>query len=268
MDFKSWIICEMPINQFQLIGKWNQGTQKPYHGYKKDDIGILTNPAGVEKIHKKWSNTQQTFDFYFLRSKEGNKHIEVGEVSPEWVKKELAIDIQPNEDNVTVIFTNNRGTERIPMTAWAIAHRMGHAIRRHSQSWKLFSNLINQDMMRILEDVYGYKVNRQYGYPDSNGEKALRGLAQAIGIMKSARDSNLVSFSEFLYELLAQYLMTGKIKYNKLPRIIGNSRNRLYSRVSNEDLEEWGNILQGDADNHAHYLDTTLSELEGKIFVM
>ena len=122
-------LTEMPITQFQLKGSWDPEAKRKY-GYSPQDIGILTNQKAVQKIHKSWSNSKNDFEFYFLRSFKASKHIEVGQVTPEWVKENLEVEIEPNPENITVIFTQNTGTEKIHMTAWALAHRLGHAIRK------------------------------------------------------------------------------------------------------------------------------------------
>ena len=107
------------------------------------DAGILGNHKAVEKIHKKWSNTKQNFDFYFIRDQKAFKFVQQGEVDQDWVKKNLGEDIPPNPNAITIIFTNNTGVEKIPMTAWMIAHRMGHVF---SQNNSLFYNEIMRDI--------------------------------------------------------------------------------------------------------------------------
>lgn len=261
---------EMPISKFELQGKWDQ--KSPKYGYNKQDIGILTNQRAVDKIHRKWSNTKQNFDFYFLRSREGAKHIEVGEVTPEWVRENLAVNIQPNPDAITIIFTNNRGTEKIPMTAWAIAHRMGHAVRRLDHWQRYVSDQITRDFKEILEYVYGYE--RTYG---RNDEPQLRALAYAVGSMRSARTRSLLNFYEFPYELLAQYITTGKIRFNPLPKFLILKNKMAWGRpapetrsakVHSDDLAEWSEILQGHAKTYEYYLDEVFNGLDGRIFVM
>lgn len=263
---------EMPITQFQLKGQWGTDAKRRY-GYSRLDTGILENPKAVDKIHKKWSNSKNNFSFYFLRSFKASKHVEVGQVSPEWVKENLELDIQPKEDEITVIFTNNTGTEKIMFTAWAIAHRLGHSIRKVKEFEIYFLKELERDFREILKNVY----QRNSGYEYRSDEKDLRSLAFALGTMKSARDRKLVNFYEFPYELMAQYIITGKIKFNSLPKSLilqrrmawGNPNHVTTSaKVSDEELQEWNDMLDGHAQKYEYHLDTIFDGLVGKIFVM
>lgn len=284
MNFKDWLLNEMPISKFQLMGQWGPDAKRAY-GYSKQDTGILQSPAAVSKIHKHWSNTQYDFDFYFLRSNKARKQVEVGQVSPEWVKQNLDVDIQPNEDAITIIFTQNTGAEKIPMTAWTIAHRLGHAIRRDKNFETYFANELTKDFRELLKEIYGIDRQRQqsmggYGYgfnPRQDDEKELRALAHAVGTMRSTRQGNLRNFFEFIYELVAQYIITGRIKFNPIPRSLVLRKRMAWGRPANDtrnsridDMahEEWNEMLQGYADKYEHYLDSVFSGLVGKIYVM
>jgi hypothetical protein len=266
----------MPITNFQLIGKWN----KPGQGYSPQDVGILTNPAAVEKIHKKWSNTKENFDFYFVKQPGASQYVEIGEVTPEWVKDKLKLDIQPNPSNITVIFTNNRGDEKVPMTAWIMAHRMGHALRRGNH-WENFASHLQRDFAHILRGAYNYDYKGNIGWGEDAYKKyrmdnnALLDLATAVGTMRSARMGNLRNWFEMAYELLAQRLLTGKIKFNSLPQCITPDRKMAWGRPIGrrycgdpEELAEWSEALKGYGEYYEHLLDETIKSLVGKIFVM
>jgi len=277
MDFRQWLI-EMPITNFQMVGKWDKSGQ----GWSPQDVGILTNPAAVEKIHKRWSNTKDNFDFYFVKQPNASKWLEQGEVTPDWVKKNLNLDIQPNPNNITVIFTNNRGDEKVPMTAWIMAHRMGHAIRRNNNEWGNFTNELERDLTRILTEAYHYNIDKNYYSMTKNDfrkyrqdQNALLILANSIGTMRSARQNNLRNFNELAYELLAQRLLTGHIKFNPLPRCITPNPRKAWGRPIGqqycgdpEELAEWNEVLQSYADQYEYLLDGVVSNLEGKMYVM
>jgi hypothetical protein len=269
----------MPISKFQLLGQWGPEAKRKY-GYGAQDTGILENPKAVEKIHRHWQNSKHNFDFYFLRSYSGMKHREVGSVTPEWVKNNLGINIEPKEDSITVIFTTNTGTEKIAMTAWALAHRLGHAIKRDSVFEKYFSKEIERDFFEILKYVYeinpsSYDNNYTHaGLVDT--DKAMKSLFSSIGKMKSARENKLVSRYEFVYELVAQYIITGKITFNDLPKSLILTRQMAWGkpnyRTKNYTDEtayiEYNEMLHNNALKYEHYLDTVFNGLEGKIFVM
>lgn len=279
---------EMPVAQFALQGGWGQDPNKPEkklpaYGYSKQDIGILQSPSGVEKIKKKWSNTKQNFNLIFLRSAQARKHNDVGKVTPEWVKENLGIDVQRDENAITIIFTQNLGTEKVPMTAWMIAHRLGHAIRREDIFEVYFLNKVIQDFREILREVYGIssREEQSYGgyglYPAGNDMKDLIALANAVGTMKSAENEKLFSFYEFIFELVAQYINTGKITFNDLPKSFilrrrfawGRPNHRMARSKEDEDSHAgWNEALHNFAEEYTNYLDIIFDSLVGNIFVM
>lgn len=275
MNFKEWMMSEMPMTRLDLKGRWEPNA--PGYGYNKQDVGILSNPRGVDKIKQAWSNTKQDYEVYFLRSREGSKHIEVGEVTPEWVKTNLQLDVPRHDEAITIIFTNNRGDQKVPMTAWIIAHRMGHAIRRDDQFQQYFAKEIERDFRELAKEVFGMNMPKQDWGRYTTDDRQLKALASAVGTMNSARNSNLRNFNEFTYELLAQYIITGRIKFNPIPRSL-ITRNRMawgrpapemrHSRLDPEAHEEWNEMLMGYADKYEHYLDSVLSGMVGNIYVM
>jgi hypothetical protein len=128
-------LFEMPIQNLTLVGDFDKA-----HSFKhQQDRKILSSPKGQQKIIHKWKNTVVDFNMYFVNMPGAGKHIEVGEVNMEWLNANLPkvvpqLDIK--DDAVNVIFTNNNGDERFPMTAWVIAHRLGHAIQASTRPWR------------------------------------------------------------------------------------------------------------------------------------
>lgn len=273
MNFRDFI-NESPVTNFELMGQWGPEAKRKY-GYNKQDTGILENPKAVEKIHRHWSNSKSNFEFYFLRSYKASKHVEVGQVAPEWVKENLEVDIKPKEDTITVIFTNNTGAEKIAMTAWTLAHRLGHAIRRDKTFEKYFNDEIIRDFDEILQNVYGIETNK-YNKNYSDYEKQRKAIFLAVGTMKSARDNILRNSNEFMYELLAQYIISGKIKFNSLPRSLVIDRKMAWGRpnyrtkniVDEIAHREYNEMLQSNAVKYEYNLDTIFNGLEGLMFVM
>lgn len=218
--------------------------------------------------------------------------MEVGEVSPEYIKNVLLVDLQPNPESITVVFTNNVGTERIPMNGWAIAHRFGHAIRK-TEEWTRFSNEFMTTWKTILKDVYNFDAKltssqdkgrieklwpyRDFGLESQNHmttDKIFKILSTTLGTMKSAREGKLLNFYEFQHELLAQFLLTGSIKFNPLPMSLvtkyawGRPSSSYRSIMSKEDLDDFNDYLAGTARTFEYYLKECLNSLAGKIFVM
>lgn len=281
MNFRDFVLSEMPITGFRLSGQWGPDAKRKY-GYSKQDTGILENPKAVEKIHKSWSNSKNDFELWFLRSAMARRHVEVGEVEEDWVRENLGEDIKAKDDAITVIFTNNTGAEKIPMTAWAMAHRLGHAIRLDSTFEHHMRREIDRDFSEILKYVYG--VDRRQG-PAWDGtsradynqtERHRKALFSAVGKMKSARENNLRNSDEFVHELVAQYIVAGKIEFNDLPDPLVVDRRMAWGRPNNTTRRvsdraayvEYNETLHSNAAKYEYNLDSIFSGLEGRIFVM
>lgn len=262
MDFKNWLFTEMPISKFEFEGEWEPKNKRAY-GWSRKDMAILTNPNAIKKIHKKWSNTLHSFDLYFVKSKIAYQFKEVGEVTPEWVKKRLQLDIDPNPGSITVIFTQNTGNEKIPMTAWAIAHRMAHSIKNEQNFKEKFFDEVKRDFEEILTNVYlGNFLDT------TKKERYLKYLAYEVGTMRSTRQKKLVTFYEFIHELVAQFIITGRIKFNPLPSIIKSGGTILKSSISDYELKEWNFMLQNHSQKYELTLDDSFSRMEGKMFLV
>lgn len=281
MNFKQFL-SEMPIASFNLRGNWDRDAKNKY-GYDSKDAGILGNEKAVEKIKKLWSNSKEDFDLYFVRQKGAWKHLAQGEVSPEWVKENLGFDVEIRPEAISIIYTNNIASDKTPMTAWTIAHRFGHAMFRNS----LFSGTmewIRKEFTHLVNDYYNQNIHTsKYSYSredDIKKSNILKGLVNSLGTMKSARDGQVRNFEEFIHEIIAQYLITGKIKFNPLPRFLitkkrfawGNPNHQGIFSPKHQQDEIEQEYFQDRVENIAHQIerafDSLFKALKGKVFVM
>lgn len=283
-------LFEAPIEDFNLVGDWSKNSSFRH----EQDRKILTNPRAQEQIKHKWSKTIVPFNMYFVNSPEAGRFAEIGEVDSEWLADNMpktVAQVKLRNDAVNVIFTNNRGDERLPMTAWIIAHRLGHATDRMDygkgrQVWEQqeIRDLVFRYISSIFTDGYQYDY-----FPDSErryaskriqhwdrdasvrSEQILMAFFEAIGTMRSARSKNLRNQFEFFHELFAQYLITGKITFNDLPRHLSFGRfghNGLSFKGGPGDYDYYNDQLQGLAEALVDYFDTLMHSLVGRIFVM
>jgi hypothetical protein len=209
---------------------------------------------------------------------------EVGLVNMSFVRDEMKLTAgeipDPDENTITIIYTSNTGAERYMASGWILAHRLGHAFARGrgipAEKWQEFINYLRKRIADVLKEVYGIDVySKLYDFKgNSERDKILKYVAQQLGTMKSARDNKMRSWYEFAYELLAQYLLTGKIKFNELPQnivtgIAGWSRKQTrYSKdeeartaFNKEKLASIASAIEND-------LDIILGFAVGKVFVM
>lgn len=266
-------LTEMPIDQFQTIGDFNKGSSFT----KKIDRTILTNPKSVQKIKDKFGSTSQNFDMYFVNSKEGRLHKEVGEVDEDFIRNELKLDTPINRNNITVFYTNNTGDRGVMMTGWIIAHRFGHVVRK-LPGWERVCKEVNYIIQSLMQEAYGREMRLSrdgvtLGDAQGSDAKILRNFYQLIGTFKSARDKKLNTQYEFMYELLAQYL-TSKISFNPLPKYIpvryawGKPVKGTRFTGTESDLDYYQSYLTNLGDTFGDYADYLLSDCVGHIFVM
>lgn len=305
-SFKQWMLNEMPAN-IRHLGNWDskpftptpgmtQDERKKASGFKKwgwhyDDFRILTNPNGVEKINRKWLKVPEDVEMYLLRSQKAYKQQEVGEVQKEFLTSNLGLNVvqtpeemkQPNDiyinpHAINIIYTNNAGVDRMPFTYWTAAHRLGHAIKR-DRGYEEFFKILENELRMILKEIYGKDTRKNYGMLDPQSEALVREFIKSIGTMKSARDGTIRNFFEFGYELLAQWMTTGSIKFNPLPKSFGKfskfgrpgtyaSLNSNRGQISDEELVEYNEQLNTLANTLEYYAGVALSNAVGKIFVM
>ena len=296
-------LFETPIEDFNLIGNWDKNSSFKHENDRK----LLTNPKAQEKIIHKWQNTKVPFNIYLVNSPGAGKFAETGKVNPEWIynnlKPNVAKQIKISSDAINIIYTNNNGDQRVPMTAWVMAHRFGHAVSRYGNGGNGFygfgserqiyaftearDELIRYSSM-ILEQSYGFNNlpdnekkftavrRRSYSSYDRNDtipytydmlERLYLGFYRAIGTMRSAREHELRNEFEFILELLAQYMITGKIVFNPLPTKFRYGNN---TAIFNEpNMKDYFNgLLEDLAEGLTHIFDNLMHECVGKIFVM
>ena len=246
----------------------------------------MTSPRAIEKIKRQWEKTPFDFDIYLVNDPRVNKSKfrEIGLVNMDFVRKKMKLTPEeipdPDGNTITIIYTSNTGAERYMASGWILAHRLGHAFARNggipAEKWNVFRESLRNRFAAILKEVYGIDVySKTYDFAgNAEKDKILKYVAQELGTMKSARDKKMRSWYEFAYELLAQYLLTGKIKFNPLPQSIitgiagwGRKKTR-YSQneearqaINLEELDSIASEIEAD-------LEIVLGSSVGKVFVM
>lgn len=277
------ILSEAPLKDFEPIGDFSKGSS--FRDAR--DRKMITNPKFKEIVAKKFSKTYYDINMYFVNSAKADKHHEIGAVSLDWVREnmgdEVADKIKPNyqqPSEVNVIFTSNKGSERVNMTPWIIAHRMGHAfarfnmgpgfrLERQFRSYQEVVEAIGREFDMIFQEVYGiksFKSDKTTGPKDRRDQLLMRHLTYQIGTFKSARDRNIRDYFELYNELFAQYLITGEVKFNELPKSFKAGKDHVSVR-DQEAYEELKN-LQSLENTLEYYFDEMLSEAEQFILVM
>jgi len=286
MNFKEFFnLREMPLRKAERIGKGWTDT-KNLHWWDKPSVQLLQSDKALQKIHNAWKDTQHTYDFYFLKAKGMRDTLERGEVSLDYVHETLGQpNFQSDPEAITVIFTNNRGDQKVPMTAWIMAHRFGHAMQASERYglqggiFRKFQDQLERDFSSLLDRVYGFRTAgmmsgdyERYG----RSQKMIKELMQSLGTMRSARQANISRPGEFAHELIAQFLLNGKVQFNKEAPVAigrrmawGNPTYDIYSKARDEQSKQEISQTISDMEEHCNMMiDGILDRAVGKIYVM
>lgn len=268
------LINEAPLGTFSTIGDFD----KPKSFKDPRDIGSVTANITVQKVKDMLKNTTVDFDFYFVNKPGLRRFSERGKVPYEFIVKPypegLGLDrelIKINPDNITVFFVSNTAADKIPMTAWTIVHRVGHAMNRTPQ-FQDYTKWLDKEFNELLAMYGKQKVNRFDDYKRLRTFNLAKGrLFNHIGTMRSAREGRIHRrYFEFYFELFVQYLKDGKITFNPLTKniLVGFGPYGSKSIASTQNLAEAQEKLDSIANTIPYYIEDVLSANIGDIFVM
>jgi hypothetical protein len=289
------LLTEAPIENLIKIGKWTppdkpmSGRRPSNHGWDRPSITLLNSEPYLEKIKKAWAKLPEPVDTYLVKLPNAHKQVEVGEVDKNFIKDTLKLDVEINPDHITIFYTNNKGSEKIPMTPWILAHRLGHAARNRlntrnklDYSYDAIQNNVDKLINTISKLYVGIKHNKRnnsnntdyyYTKPDLSDYIKKHIAMQAIGTMASCRNNNLRNHYELTNELIAQYIITGKITLKKLPPCITipgeyGRLSKYYITRDAEKIEAVTSEISAIESNLNHLIECLFSDLVGRIYVM
>ena len=243
--FLQQIYQEMALTNLQKIGKWDD--KKNRHGYDKASIGILSSPAGLKKLENSFNRIGNwDFNLYFVKLPNAWKEAERGLVDPNYLRVTLGLEAgkdfpEPEGNQITVFFTNNAAAEKVPLTPWTIAHRIGHSFaatfRKNNDL-----NYINKEISKCLQQILeAYSIQVGWSGLRYSEEYYIRDLYQKIGKFRSARMGKLVRPAEFYHEAFAYWLLhDGELDFNDPPEFLQNTNKQAWgkSQARNYRLED------------------------------
>lgn len=278
-------VDEAPLGDYQMIGDWGE-KEKPRSFAQKTDRQIIQHPATVRRAEKMFGRTEHVLNLYFVNLPGLRKYSESGVMEPEEIAQAMpkawpeiearGQDGVDHKDGINIIFVSNTGFQRMDMTPWIMAHRIGHALsasqRLNQQgSWKEYEEDAAMFFADILQGVYDWNIPaRNIWYGDREEDKLLAKFFEGIGGMRSARKGNLGGRPyEFLYEMFAQYITQGALRFRPCPQGFG-MRNGPWFRIQDQDTADmWNRSLNDEVGDHlGTRIDNTLHSMEGKFLVM
>lgn len=272
-------ITEAPLKDYQPIGNFDK--PGPFRGTDKK---LVPHPVNQLKAIKFFEKTPYDFRLFFSNISGTGRYSEYGPMNPEMVQeifgKYAQQILQDTEDTITVVFVGNKGDSKVMLTPWMMAHRIGHAVQSGTRMngnrgvWREAETHFFKGINQILKDFYGIdRVNQFDTQVNWKLNKEYSALFNVIGTQRSSRTGQITRPYEFFYELFAQYLGTGEIKLNPLPKYKEYGR-KAWGR-STQNLR-----LQPGAEEESKYtteilardmelmFNDVLSSLVGKVLIM
>ena len=274
------VISEAPLADYQPLGDFN----KP-GPFRATDKKLVTHPTNQLKAAKFFEKTPYDFRLFFSNIPGTGKYSEYGKMDPHQLRDIFGDNtdtiLNGHEDAITIVFVGNSGADKVMLTPWMMAHRIGHAIQanvRRGQSnggtWRAAEDHFFGAVNNIIADYYGKKVTNQFGNKVNNALSAeYNALFNAVGTQRSSRQGQITRPYEFLYELFAQYLGTGNVTLKPLPKqqdygrkAWGKSTQSLRLQPGAEEDSTYATEVLG-RDMELMF-DDVLSSLVGDILVM
>lgn len=283
-------ITEAPIADFQVV---NKDTEKFYNDFDKSDEGIVNSQKGVQKIMNAFAKTPFDFNIYVvMRPTEGiwgHDFASTQADAKQFLQDQIG-DVQ-TEGRITCVYLSNvtGRSNRMPMNAWTIAHRMIHMLQtQHKDSGvdlMHFEKTLWQNLIKVAAastDIKPIFVGNMLQM--ASPETAMTNFATAMMTMKSAREGKIVSSLDVGGEALAQYLLTGGIRFNqfqtiaeRFPVVQGNReqadtdkgykvRNETYNIRPDADPGQINKMIYAAEKNSMVACRDTLQNMVGKVF--
>lgn len=229
------ILNEAPLADFDMIGDPDtEGSFRP------DDLKKFRNQQWREKVVRTFQRTPYKFNIYMLNGAEGRVAVDQNPVEVRNLGNlEQYVGIQPmslvtsligkvppdTADSITILMVENEGTNRVSLTPWMLAHRVGHAMIYAGQAQRSDGGDVTRfqtvraffSTMNSMLNAAGVMLEGSLKHDDLKWEKEAERafkVAKLIGKMRSARTGNLASIGEFFIETIAQYLVTGAVSFN------------------------------------------------------
>lgn len=271
-------IAEAPLADYVPVGDFNK--PGPFRGVDKR---LVPHPTNQLKTQQFFEQTPYDFRLFFSNIPGTGRYSEYGEMDPKTVSIIFGDNgvadqiLNGHEDAITIVFVGNKGDSKVMLTPWMMAHRIGHAIqatgrmRQSEGPWKAAEDHFFRAINGLLDEFYGRRGNPG-GQLKRELTKEYNALFNAIGTQRSSRTGQITRPYEFLYELFAQYLGTGKITLKPLPKqqgygrkAWGRSTQSLNLRGDEQESQYTTEVLARDMEI---MFSDVLGELVGKILVM
>jgi hypothetical protein len=188
----------MSINNLEVFG--NIPITRNGRMFTQQDADLLESKTGRNKIRQKFSKTPFKFNLYI--TPECTQY--------EFSRKEAArFGLTIEDDAINCIYRTNvtSVSNYIPMTGWILAHRIGHLVQ--ASKFNHLQSLVMDPVDQLMADITVLPKGKVDAIA-SCSDMGMAVLSTAM-TMRSARDVQISNSLDFFGELMAQYIVTGKI---------------------------------------------------------
>jgi len=202
---------EMPMSLNFAGNNWNDLEQNAKAGqatgrFDAASTRMLYSNKAKAKIVKRLENVPYDFNVYFVKTKRGisNTKIDKSQMNSYYNQMGITPDEAPIIDGKINMFICS--WENDPPTSWMIVHRFAHS-----------NNELTQSLYKIIhqhgKNMHGIRSQ----YPEFD-------IISKYGTMKSATTGRLGANDEPIHEIIAQFIMNGKVTFKTSPNSIIDSQ--------------------------------------------
>lgn len=211
-------LTEAPISDIHVVSSDDHAVS-----FDHKDRKLINSPLHQARLVKAFSRTPMTFEIWFVENNLTNANAQrdndrvmhaIFSVYHAGIYDKIDysdLKIEGEMGKIKVVMMGNLSvTHKMPMTAWTLAHKIGHSFQ-DSISTTNYAE-VNQAVKKIEREIQNLR-DRASG---------------SLFTMRSARDNLIDNYSyEAFPELFAQYLITGEVTIRNHPEASRNITNMI-----------------------------------------
>lgn len=184
----------------------------------------MRSDKGRAKIIGKFQRSKHTYEVFFMnitgrhlnanKDKDNNLVNDAIEEIGAGIFKDKIISGKPGVIRVLLMGNLSGINKKMPMTAWTLAHKIGHGFQDEMYRYGATGPIIDQTgkVINALNKIFSYYAGKRA--PRTSGftfKHFPEGDPSSVLTMRSARENNLETPEEVFPEIIAQYIITGKV---------------------------------------------------------
>jgi hypothetical protein len=197
-----------------FIGK--DRLEPDHRRFNQVDVDFFNSAAGMAKVKARLERTNHNYEIVITTLAPAGDTRFFGPQSTKYIKEEIAPNV-PNliaPNKLTWIFAHNVTSQHVPLTAWMMAHRFGHMtfFNRDETGVEHVDKIVMTTFALGLQQMCDYDIGDKYHIMSNDDEPACA-VSRLLMTMRTARTCNMPSSIDSAAEMLAQFLLTGKVTF-------------------------------------------------------